>query len=276
MRKVTYINEFGKSITFGDELPYFLEYIDGSGLGAATEVYKSYGDDGQRKGITTLEARTILCDFIFAFRGTAENYRKKWVKICDIFNPKLNGTLFYEDDGGSYKIGCRPFELPKKITNQKFSMQFVADSPFWQAKQGFYQKLGTVVGGLKLPLSFNPKIKLGTWIKECTIDNDTSVETPFVITVESVSDYCKITNQKGEFIKIDKPIGAGEKLVIDTGNYNVKLYFADGSFIYANNKITLDSTYLKLYAGENTLTLDNGQATLATASIEYNKLFVGV
>lgn len=276
MRKVEYINELGKSISFGDSLPYFLKSIDGSSLGITEQIYKSIGQDGQKAGEITLNARTILCEFIFSFVGSVESYRRQWQNICEVFSPKLKGTLHYSNDGGSYKIDCRPYEVPAPLKDSQFTVQFIADSPLWKAEKRFYQKLGTVKGGLSFPFSFNPKIRFGTWEKECTIYNDTSIETPFIINIESVSDYCQITNQKGEFIRIDKPIGLGERLEIDTGNYTVKLYSNDNSFVYANNKITLDSTYFKLYAGENILTLDNGTETLSTASIAYNSLFLGV
>ncbi len=276
MRKVTYVNELGKSITFDDTLPNLLVDIDTSSLGITEQIYKSIEHDGQKAGEITLNARTIICEFVVAFMGTAENYRKKWREICDIFSPKLKGTLHYSNSGGSYKIDCRPLEVPKNPKEQKFTIQFIADNPYWQNADGYYKRLGTVQGGLSFPIKFNPKIKFGIWTKQAIIKNNTSEEAPFIISVESVSDYCQITNQKGEFLRIDRVIAEGERLEIDTGNYTVKLFSPDGSFIYSNNKLTLDSTYFKLYQGENILDFDNGSSSFAIASISYNDLYLGV
>lgn len=272
MQSITYTNELGQSLTFGNTFPFLFVNIDASSLGKTEETFKAYAQDGQTTGITTYNPRTIICNLILAIDGVT-SYRQNWQRICSVLAPKLKGTLYYTNEIGTYKIDCSTFEIPK-IEQQQFAVQFVADYPFWQASEDICFRLGSIVGGFSFPFSF--PVSFGTWVKSCTIENDTGIDTPLKIEMTTVSDYCKITNEKGEFIKVDKPVADGQKLVIDTYEGKVKLYSADGSFVYANNKVTLDSTYFTLHNGTNILTLDNGQTTPAIATICYNKLYTGV
>ena len=283
MKSITYTNGNGKSITFGESPPFYLEYIDASSISTSRSTYKAIGQDGQSSGDITYNPRTIVCKL--AYNGvlndrydTAEMLRN-WQLITSVFLPKSAGELVYTNDLGTYKIACCPFDLPNYetvvATLGKFTIDFVADYPFWQSNEIICFRLGEVVGGFSFPFSFNPTVQFGTWVKTCTIENDTGIETPFIVEIDTVSDYAILSNEKGEFIKVDRAIADGQKLVVNTLDMTVKLVNADGSFTYANNKVSLDSTYFKLHDGTNILTLDNGKTTPATASICYNKLYLG-
>mgnify|MGYP002507803314 CR=1 FL=1 len=283
MEKITISNELG-SIEFSDQLPFRLISIDGNSQGSACEVFKAINQHGQTSGETLYNARMIPCRIAIAGLENGKYSHKALLQneqqAFKFMQPHLPMQLVYENDIGVYKINVRLEEKPprKKDVGEvyKYDINFIADNPYWQANEDICFRLGSIVGGFSFPFSFNPTVKFGTWVKTCTIENDTGIETPFTIEMTTVSDYCKITNEKGEFIKVDKPVTDGQKLIIDTYDMTVKLVNADGSFVYANNKVTLDSTYFKLHYGTNVLTLDNGQSTPAIASICYNKLYLGV
>ena len=284
MREITYTNQYGKSITFTNSRPFVLESIDANSIGTTRNSYKAIGQDGQNDGEITYNARTIICKLAFdgVLNGKYSNaeMERNWQLIASVLLPNVSGMLVYTNNVGTYKIACSPFELPNYenvvATLGKFSIQFVANNPFWQANEEISFRLGSIVGGFSFPFSFNPTVSFGTWVKSCTIENDMGIDTPFLIEMVTVSDYCKITNEKGQFIKVDRPITAGQRLTINTANQEVRLYDVDGTYTLANNKVTLDSTFFKLHYGTNVLTLDNGQLTPAIATIAYNKLYLGV
>lgn len=275
MQSITYTNELGQSLTFGDTPPFMFVDISGAGVGKTQESFKAIGVDGQTTGKPTLNERTILCNLILSTYGGVTAYRNNCNIMRSVFSPSLNGILSFTNEIGTYKIACSPFEVPI-ISQQQFSIQLIANNPYWQASEEISFRLGSIVGGFSFPFSFSPTVSFGTWVKSCTIENDMGVDTPFVIEMVTVSDYCQITNELGQFIKVDRPITEGQRLTINTANQEVRLYDVDGTYTLADNKVTLDSTYFKLHYGTNVLTLDNGQLTPAIATITYNKLYLGV
>jgi len=270
-----YINENGKSIVFGDSLPCFFVGINDS-IGKNSITGSAIGGDGQITLSETLNPRNIVCEFLFKYYGTAESYRRAWMNIQAVLNPLLKGTIEYTTDAGAFAIDVKPLETPV-LDNQRFSVQFVADYPYWRDATATKYRFGTIINGLQLPSSFDEHIIFGEWTKSFTFYNDTETPTPFELEIESVSDYCKLTNDKGEFIKVDRPITQGQKLIINTGTYTTKLVDVNGAESYANNKLTLDSTPdMKLYSGTNILTFDNGLQSLPAATIKINRLYVGI
>lgn len=283
MEKITISSELG-TVTFSNLYPYKLISIDSDSQGSACQVYKAIEQHGQTAGDTYYNARIIPCRVAISGELNGKYNHRQFLQnkqaALKVMQPNLRCLLTYQNDLGIYKINVRLEErpTPKKDIGEiyKLDINFVADYPFWQASEQVSFRLGSIVGGFSFPFSFNPTVSFGTWVKTCTIENDTGIDTPFKIEMTTVSDYCKITNEKGEFIKVDRAVADGQRLVIDTFNLDVKLYSADGTYEDANNKVTLDSTYFTLHQGTNVLTLDNGQTTPAVATISYNKLYLGV
>ena len=279
MKTFTYTNEKGKSIVF-DNNPastQFLLLLSGN-LGKTEQTYNVIGQDGAITSNPCLNARTIMCDMIYEFRGVSyADYKKQWQNIVSVLSPKLNGTITYVTEYGSFKIDVKPFETPE-LADGKFTIQFVADDPMWRDAEATEYVFGTVEPLFKFPATFaNGNIKFGEWQKEFTYVNTNDTETPFKLVVEGVGDYCQITNDNGEFIRVNKAITDGQKLIIDTSTGIVKLVNADGTETYANQFVTLDSTLdMKLHEDSNVMTYDNGELTLPIATIQINQYYLGV
>lgn len=277
MKKFTYTNENGESITFDNTIgsQYFIEKLVAN-VGKTSQKVTLIGQDGQKTTNVVLNPRTIYCDFIFQFVGSYEKYEEDWININSIFNPKLKGTIRYENHTGAYLIEASPLETPI-LDNQKFSMQFEADDPYWRLEQTTEYIFGTVKPLFKFPVSFaNGPIKMGEWQKTFTYVNKIGINTPFKLSIEGVGDYAKITNDKGEYIHINKALVAGQKLTIDTATLEVKL-IENGVETFANQYSTIDSTLeMVLHKGVNTLTYENGVSSLPITIININQLYVGV
>lgn len=284
MEKITYRNANGDSISFANSAPFYLESIDANSVGTAYSTQKAIGQDGQDILDITYNPRTVVAKLAFCGikngRYDEAAMHKNWLTISRVLIPNQAGTLIYQNDAGIYKIAYRPSELPNFTrsvgTLCRFSVDFTADYPFWKSYTDFTARLGTVVGGKRYPVIYNPALRYGEWVMKAAIKNDCGIPTPFAITIESVSTYAKIINQRGEYLYIDQVTGEGEKLVIDTENYTVTLIQADGTEVLANHKITLDSSYFRLYPGINILTLENGEDSAAKATVAYNQLYLGV
>ena len=285
MRKITYTNERGYSVTFGRTAPFFLSRISANSVGTTISKVKAIGQDGQTTQEITYNPRTVICEVSFVGiengRYSDTEMLKNWRKITRAVVPKLRGVLEYKNDAGTYRIDCYPLELPDYTrdvgTHCTLTLQFIADYPFWRSSAEFSSRLGQVVGGKRYPVKYNPKMRYGTWVKNAVITNDTGVDTPFVVEVESVSDFVKLSNKAtGEFLLVNQPIADGEKLVIDTGTYKVLLIKTDGSRELANYKLSLDSSFFQLPPGTSEIVLENGEESLSRATITYSKLFLGV
>lgn len=289
MQKITYTNKYGDSITFGNTSPYFLEKIDGNSLSVNRTTVTALQQDGQTTTNSNYGVRTIICDlaFIGVSGGKYDKYEMLtlWQEVLKTIIPKQTGILTYQNDIGTYKIECYPYEVPnydiKVATFSKFQLEFVADNPFWLSEEQFALKLGQVTGGIQYPLIY--PIQYGEWITTLTLENDTNIELPCVVEVSTNANYVKvINNTTGEFIQVEKAITENQKLIIDTGNYTVEIVTYDDLGVevsreYANYRLTYDSTYFNLAIGENELSIENGIAgATIPATVKYRKRYLGV
>lgn len=289
MRTLTYINEYGDSVTFGVSAPYYLHDIDASSLGTDRTTQKTIGQHGETTTALTYKQRSIVaklgCIGIKDGRYNQQAFDAAWQQICSVIVPAAKGTLVYTNDVGTYRIDCSPNELPNPqrdiATKYSFAVDFIADVPFWRAEHPFVHRLGQVVGGKRYPLRY--PLRYGEWVRDVTVINDTNIATPVVVEITSEATEVLVTNMTtGEYIKVETPLTQGQKMVIDTGKYTVEIITYDElgketSREYANYRITLDSTYFRLSPGRNHVTLDNGYPdALASASITYDKLYLGV
>src|SRR5690625_3793997 len=94
MQKVTYTNSNGESIVFSHHPPFILSKIEGLGdVEAEVQSQKSPYQDGETHIDTYLEPRFIEMEVSIV----GENIEKHRRKLSRIMNPKLNGTLIYEN-----------------------------------------------------------------------------------------------------------------------------------------------------------------------------------
>ena len=277
MKKFTYTNEYGDEVVF-DNNPNSTQFLVSlTGLISKTEQYvKAIEQDGQKTLKSVYNARPLMAKMIYERRGRSlADYQKHWIEIVNAFAPKVKGTIKYQTESGTYLIDVMPLEEPELI-KQQFTIQFTADFPFWRDAIQKEYVLGTVKPLWKFPATFaNGPLKMGEWQKTFLFNSKVNADTPFILEIEGVGDYCKITNEKGKFMMVDVPITQGEKLIINTGNKTVFHTAANGIVTDANNKLTIDSDYLMFHRGENILTYDNGISSLPVATLKFAELYTG-
>lgn len=282
MRKLTYVNSLGESITF-HKTPYLITSLTGiSEVEAETQGQKSPGQDGDTYIDSLLEPRFPTLEGVIVESNLMKikEYRSQILRVC---NPKYGlGKLTLELDGDIKEIdavldGVPVFPERKDASRvQTFMIVWKCPNPYWQDVNPTNIKLEDYVANFSFPFSFPVTFSIRGDSR--TIVNSGHVPTPIKVTFRGNSVNPKITkNNTGEFIKVNRTIPEGYNLVITTdfNNKSVKIIAPDGVESNAMGYIDLDSTFFDLDVGENHLSFitEGGKPEVF---IEYRNLFIGV
>ncbi|MCD3217840.1 phage tail family protein [Clostridium botulinum C] len=254
--KLVYINERGQSIEFSVFSSFFIEKTNGlDGLKNTIYTSKSMGQDGVSYVASTIETRDITING--AIVKDKEFNREKLIAIL---NPKLNGKLVYINKDIKKYINCRIEQSPviTRDSVPRFLIQFYCLNPFWQEdeiktdialwKDDFHFPLiipkttGIIMGhrepSLIVNIENNGNVACGMRIE---FRARATLENPSLFNINT-----------REFIKINKEMKAGEKIIIDTNFGNKKIIDElNGVTTNAINYIDLDSAFLQLDVGDN-------------------------
>lgn len=136
-KTVTYTNQLGRSITFDNKKPYFIESIDATSMQGVFSTETLAQTIGQITTSRIFTSRTVVCDFALCIE---KSEKKQFIldEIIALFNPLVSGTLKIRNTRGSYEIDCYPSAVPKieKDKNVKtvyrFSVDFICDYPYFR------------------------------------------------------------------------------------------------------------------------------------------------
>ena len=266
MAKLTYKNERGDTLIFGDKAPFLITEIEG--LGSPKNIIystKSAYQDGTTPTHTSLESRNlVLIGFIVesdkAIRHTLRT------RLLEVFNPKFKGELFLEIYGVVKKVDCIPElapEFPSTMTDgyQKFSIQLDCSDPFFKDISETGTDVSTEVGGFEFPLEIPAEgleLSIRTISYITNIYNGGSVETPIRVVLRAIGTVENpiITNlDTGEFIKVKRTLSKGDVLEINTefGNKRVEIIRDDGSRENVFNYIDYKSKFFSIDSGDTRL-----------------------
>ena len=112
MEKLVYTNTNGESLVFSNAKPFILSTKDGfSSVENIITSQKNFGQDGETLVSHNLATRNISFGgtIVAQDKSTLLSHRRSLVRV---FNPKLAGTLCYENDNGSYEIDVIPEFAP--------------------------------------------------------------------------------------------------------------------------------------------------------------------
>lgn len=287
MQKLTFINSRGQSIALSTLPPFILTKFDTGSPKTTILTSKAPGQDGKTHEGTLLEEGTFNIEG--RIKGASpEDVFKKWHQLCNIFNPKLTGTLIYENDAGEHEIGCSTEEItPKERFGNRmdFLIQLFCPDPYWlelqESKEEIAQWLGDFEFDLEIP---EDGIEIGHRESSLivNINNFGDVECGMRVEMTALASVINpsiLNVYTQEIIKINQTLQAGDKLVIDTrfGNKTIKL-IRNGVSSNALNYIDLTiSTFIQLNVGDNLLRYDaeSGIDNLEVA-IYYTPKYVGV
>lgn len=250
-----YTNQNGEALAFGACGTFRLRSIDTSGLAVTVDTQSALGCHGAVTREILYNPRTIPCKLAVIAkdhtgRHSAAGLREHWQEVMRVLAPHIPGTLRVWDEAGrSWDIDCRPAEVPAPTRKPgawyNFDVSFVADHPFWRDT---------------VPISTT--IDAGTF----GIYNDQPQEMTMIARVIGPTDSVRIAcGAKRMFI--NQSIPEGQTLIIDTGRQQITLNGVNASY-----KLSIDSEYIRLPPGDNTVEVACNQPV----ELEFYRNYVGV
>lgn len=288
-RTVQWVSDNGLYLYLGAAPPYMLNADVHTGLSGAAQVVKSPHQDGQTTYGVTLNARTISLTFTVHACGnyglSAERVLDEHINyITEAFNPKVSGTLIYNNKRGGQRIRARAEAVPEPKEQGKYyavyEMTLLTDAPYWEETTEQSSKLGELECKWKFPFVF--PVIFGNYTQSRMIYNPTSLTIYPKIEVYTNSALIRITNETTEkFILVEHEIADGQKMVIDCAQKTVSLWTENaGGYVYAqdiSNWVSLDSDFITLEPGKNQLKTENEkQNDVPAASIFWRNPIAGV
>lgn len=285
MQSFKIINSRGDNIEFGMYSPYLLSHIEGLGI-PTPDIYSSQSPalDGSQIHDVLLSDRIISVRATIKCESREELYYEK-KRISKILNPKLGSLkLIYKNDYKTYReYGYIDGEIDfkERINNIGIvNMTFICPNPFWLDEVDIVSQLKyTRNNGFRFPAVFSTRFAAMSYRKK--ILNNGDIDIGCIIEYSGAAINPKIINETtGEFIKVNRTLVSGQKLVINTieGEETVDIIAADGTKTNVFNWITNDSTFFKLRMGENILSYSSENETNADVIINviYSNKYVGV
>jgi len=282
MEQMTFINSRGEGVVLGNDWPYIVTKIEGTGaVPIDIQTQKSPFQDGVSYIDNVLEPRPISIELMVVAGNQAEMAERRRALI-NIFNPKLGpGKLIYELGNSKKEIDAISELAPVFPHAGDFSdvmqpglIQLFCPSPFWLDVFETSKEIVTWIGGLKFPLVLPTKFSLAGQ-RIVNIINDGDIETPVIIEIRGTANNPKIANKTtGEFIKINRTLLIGDVLTITThfGNKRVEINGTN-----ALHYIDLASTFFNLHPGDNVIEFSSESVNDdAGIKISFKRRYVGV
>jgi len=267
MARLTYTNERGQSLTFGDVAPFLVTKIDGLGS-PSNEIYrqKSPYQDGTTVTHSSLNERELVLEgVILSNARDRERYRRILVQV---FNPKVKGVLTFERDSTKKRIECVPELAPAFPSNmqenyQQFLITLLCPNPFWQDVERTKAEIAIWRGALEFPLELAEEgIEVGFREPSLIVNVFNPGDVPCGMEIRfkalaTVMNPSLFNVNTREYIKLNKTMTAGEVIVVTThfGNKRVESHL-NGVVTNAFNWLDLDSVFLQLDPGDNLLRYD--------------------
>lgn len=260
IEKVTFTNSRGQSIELSNRRPFLLQSVEGKAdVGADIQTQKAPYQDGSSYIDSLLQPRSIALNVsILAY--SQEGLIQQRQLLASVFNPKLGpGKLVYSKGNVQREIKAVVENVPvfavgsenNGMRYQRTIINLLCPSPFWEDIASENYKLEDFVGNFRFKFRF--PVRFATRGDSRILLNKGDVPTPIVVEFRGASVNPKITNvTTGEFIKVNRTIPPGYKLVLDTsfGNKRVEIVAPDGVVENAFHYIDLESTFFSLEVGE--------------------------
>jgi hypothetical protein len=286
-QSLTIYNEsIDKTITIGKTAPYLLQTFDGAGgLGTEIQEQKSNNQDGSYRFGATFQKRFITFT-IMIMATTFESLLEKRREIQNVFNPKQELLLTYSNDTQEKEIKgysefSPRFSQEKGNYYQQALISFVCYDPFWEDILESSEFLSFNIPNFMFDLELTDEFEFETdGINAGKLYNDGDVATPVQIIFSGPASNPKIENlTTGEYIKVNKVLLEGQRLLIDTSFGKKSVQFDDGAgnITSAFNLIDINSSFFSLATGENTIkyTADAG-VDVASLYIQYKNRYIGI
>lgn len=260
VEKVTFINARGQSIELSNRRPFILQSVIGKAdVGADIQTQTAPFQDGSTYIDTHLQPRAMSLN-VSILAADQDDLLYQRQLLATIFNPKLGpGKLLYSKGSTEREIKAVVENVPvfgvgsdnNGIRFQRTIVNLLCPSPFWEDILAENYKLEDFVSNFRF--SFHFPVRFATRGDSKLLINKGDVPTPIHVEFRGPVVNPRITNlSTGEFIKVNREIPAGYKLILDTsfGNKRVEIVGPDGIVQNAFHYIDLASTFFNLDVGE--------------------------
>ncbi|WP_409229105.1 phage tail family protein [Gudongella sp. SC589] len=282
MERITFINSKGQSIELGNDGPFVLTKIEGTGaVNIDIQSSKSPYQDGISYHGNTLEPRPLSIE-VMILAGTIEEMMNHRRTISRAFNPKLNeGTLIYKIGGLKREIKAISELAPVfpdaedfKDVMQPGLIQLFAPNPFWLDEYETSEEIVTWIGGMRFPLRL-PTTFSKKGPKKINIINNGDVVTPVKVEFKGPATNPRITNHTtGEYIQVNRTLLQDDVLVITTDFGNKRVEINENNVF---NWIDLGSKFWQLEAGDNIVEYtSDDEIESAQVKISYRNRYLGI
>jgi len=293
MEKVTFINSKGQSIELGDDGPFILTKIEGTGaVNVNIQSQKSPFQDGETYLGNTLEPRSIPIQIMILGENEIDIASKRH-RLLQVFNPKLGpGRLIYEFGNISREIKALSELAPVfldgerdfKETTQPGLIQLYCSNPFFKDLVETKEEVAIWRGSFEFPLGLiETGIELGYREPSLIVNVFNQGDVPCGMRIRfralaTVVNPSLFNVNTREYFKINRTMEAGEIITVTTHfqNKRVKLN-KNGVISNAFNWIDFTSTFLQLNVEDNLFRYDadEGIDNLEVA-IYYTPQYLGV
>lgn len=263
MKRITFINTLGAELVFTNSAPFLLQkFTENESVTISSS--KSVGQDGATYLENTLEPKDISIEFAMIADTEPEFIRLRNL-VYKVLSPTLGeGTLIYKDDVNERMIKCI---INKKPSFSNFNtmvssgiISLTANSPFWSTLLETREDVAYWQGDFEFPLEIPESgMEIGhrVFAEKINLINPGDIDCGIRIEVQafgSVVDPVIALLNTGEYIKLNKTLAAGDKLTITTTFNNKRVIGTFGGVVVnAFNYIDVDSTFFRLYSGDNVI-----------------------
>lgn len=275
------------SITF-DSHNYVLTSVDYGSIGATHSTAKGTGQVGERVINTTLDTRDVeIVGFIRA--ASAAEMETKKAALYRLCEPRGEFQILLDKN---LVLSCHADGTVKfaasKLTNNDRVAQFVIDAicydPLFSDAVARYRRIAEWVSNFIWPLEIP---ETGFTFADRTegyitpLQNDGDVETGLLIhftASASVKNPVLMNVETQEFIALNRTLGAGETVVVNTnyGAESVTSYIGDVIEDIIND-LDLDSTFLQAPVGTTSFHFSADEnVDSMTVTIYYYQKYLGV
>lgn len=259
-----------------------MSYID-----AIHSTSSGIGQHGDYYTGTSLQSRTVpVVGYISAPFNKLKDIKRRLIKI-------INPTHEFKIINNGYMIKGYPTSTLKFSHEQtesygglhKFLIDFYCPNPFWSNENDTKASISYWKGNFKFPLTMGKEKGSVMGYKSpsliVNVQNNGDVETGMRIEFKALgllNNPSLFNINTREYIKINKEMQSGEKIIIDTnyGQKRIKSIFNDVSTDILN-KLDLTSTFLQLATGDNLFRYDaDKNLNNLQVNIYYNEKYLGV
>ena len=306
MKRLTWISSEYKVVfqqKVGAELYIDMNSFDCNSVSGVFDQFIVPLRDGIYIHGTRLGEKYISFKFQYDARKHSESEISEFREyISEAFNPKIKGTLIYEDESKYRQIECYPQRIPLLEERNRrilfYTIELISEKSFWDGYEERIELGHAINHGM--PLLFGHSIGYNTPLS--SVYNDTQHN---IYPIIEMYGNAKLENEKNHiFIEIDefpekteiimgsggqipgqplngKIIKVPGKIVIDTYLDKATLYWRNNDGLWeeegdATVYLTNESGRLYLEPGVNPLIITSGTDPEPYARITYRRKYLGV